>query len=360
MSTEPASTPEPPSEGTRKRRHPLRWIVALLFWTLWAILLLGVTAWGAAAIWVDGPSARWAAGALAALSVVVSIGLPLFVWHSPRLRPVTILPFAVVLGWWLAIPASNDRDWTPDVARLPRAEIEGSKVTVHNLRNFTYRGETDFTENWETRTLDLDLLTGIDIFLCFWGPTLYCHTIMSWQFSDGQHLAVSIETRKEKGEEYSAVLGFFRQFELYYVVADERDVIGLRTNCRGEDVYLYRLRREPGGPRALLLQYLATINSLVDEPRWYNALTENCTTSIFHNIRAVAPDRPWDWRLLANGYLPELGYERGAINTTLPLENLKKQSFISERAKKAGVHPDFSELIREGIPERPPDRRPTP
>ncbi len=340
--------------GTHKGRGVLfRRIVVALFWTLWTLLLIGTTAWGAAALWFDGPTARWAAGTLAVLYGVLYITLQVFVWRSPRWRLTGILPFALVLGWWLSIPASNDRDWYPDVARLPRAEIEGNKVTVHNVRNFEYRTETDYTERWETRTLDLELLTGVDFLIAFWGPTLYGHTIMSWQFSDGQHLAVSIETRKEKGEDYSAVLGFFRHFELYYVVADERDVIGLRTNHRGEQVYLYRIKTVPENPRALLLEYMQQVNRLAERARWYNAFTQNCTTSIFHNLKVIAPERQWDWRLLANGYLPELGYERGRINTRLPLEELKKRSLISERAREAGSSLEFSRLIRVGLPERP-------
>ena len=340
--------------GTYKRLGVLFRRIALgLFWTLWTLLLIGTTAWGAAALWFDGPTARWVAGTLAVLYGVLCITLQFFVWRSPRRRLTGILPFALVLGWWLSIPASNDRDWYPDVARLPRAEVEGSKVTVHNVRNFEYTTETDYAERWETRTFDLDLLTGVDLFISFWGPKLYGHTIMSWQFSDGQHLAVSIETRKEKGEEYSAVLGFFRHFELYYVVADERDVIGLRANHRGEQVYLYRIKTVPETHAALLLKYMQQVNRLAERARWYNALTHNCTTAIFHNVKAVAPERQWDWRLLANGYLPELGYERGRINTILPLEELKRRSLISERARAAGSGLEFSRLIRVGLPERP-------
>jgi Domain of unknown function (DUF4105) len=113
------------------------------------------------------------------------------------------VPFAAVLAWWLTLAPSNDRDWQPDVARLPTATIDGSLLTVHNVRDFSYRGEQTFTESWETRTYDLDTLVGFDMFIAFWGPTLYGHTIASWEFSDGRYLAVSIETRKEKGEEYS-------------------------------------------------------------------------------------------------------------------------------------------------------------
>ena len=156
------------------------------------------------------------------------------------------------------------------------------------------------------------------MFVSFWGPTLYGHTIASWEFADGRHLAVSIETRKEKGEAYSALRGFFRQYELYYVVGDERDLIGLRTNHRGETVYLYRVGGLMNKGRELLLDYVREINAVAERPRWYNALTHNCTTSIWHHTKAVGSGPTLDWRLLANGYLVDLAYERGTVNTTHP------------------------------------------
>lgn len=347
------STASSSAEERRKVGGLVVRLASLVAWILWGILLIGTTVWGAAALWIDGPTGRWAAGSLASLFVALCVALPFLVRRSRWMRFLSMLPFVAILGWWLSIPPSNDRDWSADVSRLPRAEIDGSKVTIHNVRSFEYRTETDYTEHWETRAYDLDLLDGVDLFLSFWGPALYGHTIMSWEFSDGQHLAVSIETRKEKGESYSAVRGFFRQYELYYVVADERDLVGVRTNHRGEEVYLYRMKTRSDEPRALLMQYLNQINRLAKRPHWYNALTYNCTTSIFHNLKVVAPSRHWDWRLVANGYLPDLAYERGNINTSMPLEALRKRSLISEAAKQADATPDFSRRIREGLPGRP-------
>jgi len=156
----------------------------------------------------------------------------MFVLVRPMRRALTafLVLWLVVLAWWLRIPPRADRDWQPDVARVATADIDGDVVTIHNVRDFDYRSDTDFTERWEDRTYDLSRLGGVDLFMSFWGPTLLAHTIVSWEFDDGRHLAVSIETRKERGEVYSALRGFFRQYELYYVVADERDVVRLRTN----------------------------------------------------------------------------------------------------------------------------------
>lgn len=277
-----------------------------------------------------------------------------------RLRPVwralaaVGLGFALLLVWWSAIAARNDRDWQDDVARPPTGELQGDLLTLHNVRNFDYRSETDFTPRWETRTYDLSQLTGLDLFMSYWGSPMIAHTIMSWQFADGQHLAVSIETRKERGETYSAVAGFFKQYELYYVAADERDVIRVRTNHRSENVYLYRLRVPLDRARAILLDYVESMNALAAEPDWYNAATHNCTTTIRTHVQRIGGAQPWDWRLLVNGHADEMLYERGTIDTSLPFAELRTRSLIDPRALAAETDPAFSARIRDGLPQPAP------
>jgi hypothetical protein len=322
------------------------------------ILLALALLWCAAALWYDGPASRTQAGLLAA-----GIGLAaLAVLFSPRpFRRAGIagaLLFAIVLGWWLSIPPRADRDWLPDVARTPRTLRDGDRITIENVRNFRYRSETDFDEIWETREIDLSKLVGADLFLITWGAPGIAHTIVSWEFSDGPPISVSIETRKERGEEYSAVRGFFRQFELYYVVADERDVIGVRTNYPGQRTYLYRIRVPAERARALLLDYLEEINRLAEQPRWYNALIHNCTTAIRYHGQHIGEGRPWDWRILLNGRLDEMAYERGRLDTSLPFPELKARSEITEKAKAAFGDLAFSRRIREGLPDpRTPSRQ---
>ncbi|UHD14485.1 Lnb N-terminal periplasmic domain-containing protein [Thiocapsa bogorovii] len=308
--------------------------------------------WAAAALWIDGPESRALAGMLAGGLILTAVTAALMVRPWLRAGVAVFVPFAIVLGWWLTLAPSNQRDWQPDVARLPTATVDGSMLTLHNVRNFAYRGDQAFTERWETRTYDLDTLVGFDLFISFWGPTAYGHTIASWEFADGRHLAVSIETRKEIGEEYSALRGFFRQYELYYVVAEERDVIGVRANQRGETVYLHPLGGAPSTARALLLDYVKEINAIAERPRWYNALTQNCTTTIWHHTKAIGTGPALDWRLLANGYLVDLAYDRGTVNTDLGLDELKRRSDITARARTTGDPEAFSMAIREGLPPR--------
>ena len=318
--------------------------------TLSAIVVAGV-AGGALALWFDGPASRALAGAMAGGLASISILLAALVRPFRRGLVAALLPVVAVALWWAWIPPRNTRDWSPEVARTARAAFHGSSVTVQNVRNFKYRSESDYDQRWETRTYNLDEIRGVDLFLSFWGPTQIAHTIVSWEFDDGKHLAISIETRKEKGESYSALRGFFRQYELYYVVADERDLVGLRANYRGEQVYLYRIRVPASRARGLLVDYLNEVNRLAHHPRWYNALTQNCTTAIRGHAQNAGAGGRLDWRLFANGHLDQLLYERGQINTDLPFAALRARSNITEKAKAADDSPDFSARIRQGMPE---------
>lgn len=290
--------------------------------------------------------------ALAALVLILS-GLRK---KKPRAWGAFLVLFALVFAaWWLLIPPSNDRNWQPDVAVLPWAEIQGDLVTVHNIRNVDYRSETDYTVRHDDRRFDLRGLQSVDLFLVYWGSPSIAHTMLSFGFEDGGFLCFSIETRKEVGEEYSAVKGFFKQFELTYVVADERDVVRLRSNYRtGEDVYLYRFNVPMDFARQVLLDYLREVNSLKDRPEWYRALLTNCTTSILRHTTPFNPDARFDWRLIANGYLDEMLYERGKLDQTLSFTELKQRSLINPRAEAADQTSDFSRLIRVGMPGMEP------
>jgi hypothetical protein len=327
-------------------------LVASLFRVLAGLVCSALVGWMALAIYLD-VAALGPPRVRAALGILVAVGAVVALWlvRPRRWALAGILgAFVVVLGAWLAIPPSNARDWQPDVAALAFAEIHGDRVIVRNVRNAEYRSETDYTVRLEDRALDLATLRSLDLFLVHWGSPLIAHTIMSWGFEGDRYLAVSIETRKEKGEEYSALRGFFRQYELVFVVADERDVIRLRTNVRGEDVHLYRLDVSPAEARVLLLRYLDEINRLRERPQWYNALTHNCTTAIQRLARVGARRSWWSWKLFLNGYLDELAYDIGAIDRSLPFSVLRAKSYINARARAANDDPRFSVLIRQGLP----------
>jgi hypothetical protein len=259
---------------------------------------------------------------------------------------IVLVAAAALVAWWASLRPSNEGDWQPAVSRVPTAVVDGDLLTVRNVRNFHHRGLDDFDERWEERRYDLAAIEGLDIAFSHWGSAWLAHTIMSWAFADGRHLAISIETRKRKGEAYSAVKGFFRQYELVYVAADERDVLRLRTHIRGEDVYVYRLRVSPLAARNLLVEYARAMNALAAKPHWYNALAGNCTTVIRQRVIHAGGRVPMSWKVFANGYLDELLYDEGMIETTLPFAELERASRINERALATAGDGDFSRGIR--------------
>jgi hypothetical protein len=316
--------------------------------TLGPVLLL-LTLWAAAALFFD-VRVSWLRGPLAAGYLAALLALWILAKGRWRKIGLTAGSFLLVLAWWLTLRPSNDRDWQPDVAVLAHADINGSQVSVHNIRNCDYRSETDFDVRHYDKAFDLDRIRTADLYMVYWGSPNMAHTMVSFGFEGGHYLCFSIEARKAKGEGYSAVKGLFRQFELMYIVGDERDLIRLRTNYRqGEEAYLYRLRGSPKQVRAFFLDYTRRLNALWQRPEWYSAVTHNCTTSI-RTQRAAADRAPWDWRMLVNGRGDELLYERGAICTNLPLAELKQRCHINGRAKAADKAEDFSQRIRQGVP----------
>jgi hypothetical protein len=206
--------------------------------------------------------------------------------------------------WWGTLQPSHQRVWADDVAQLLEARIDGNHVHLNNVRNFQWRSETDYTPQWESRTYDLDRLRSADLVLSYWMGPHIAHTLVSFGFDGGERVVFSLEIRKERHESFSAVGGFFRQFEQILVAADERDIVRTRSNARGEDVYLYRLQMSQANARALFLEYLHAANELRRTPRFYNTLTSNCTT-IVRAGSLIAPALPADYRLLLSGHFAE-------------------------------------------------------
>ncbi|MBL9116153.1 MAG: DUF4105 domain-containing protein [Verrucomicrobiaceae bacterium] len=307
---------------------------------------LPILLWEMGAVWFDAPLGK---GNLVIIALLLTIH-GIFVWKIGSLLGLSAAwagIFCSILALWLTQRPRSDRDWQTDVSKTAWAEVNGSMVTLHHVRNFDYRTPNDFTERWETRTVDLDKITGFDIAICYWGSPWMAHPILSFQFSGSSPICFSIETRKEVGESYSALGGLYRQFELIYIVADERDVIRLRTSVRkGEDVFLYHTNATAVQARERFMEYIQGLNELHASPAWYNAITTNCTTTI-RTQRPKDKRMSWDWRFLLNGKADEALYERGVFDFKgLDFETLRKRSQINEKAK-AATHVDmFSEVIR--------------
>ena len=265
---------------------------------------------------------------------------------------VTLFAPALVLLAFLQLRPTNNRLWEKEYAVLASATRDGNVLRVTNIRNFAWTSPSTAIASYYDATFDLNDVQGVDLVLSYWAGDTIAHVFVSFAFSDGRHLAASVETRRAAGQDYSTLGGFFRDYELTYVIADERDLIGVRTDVRRERVYLYRLHVAPQVPRQLLLSYLEKANALAKAPEFYNTVADNCTSNVISRIAAMPGSvgrPPYSWKLLASGYTDSYAYELGRLNTSLPFPELKQRSRIV-RGTGASIGPNFSSEIRARDP----------
>jgi hypothetical protein len=323
------------------------WFIAIIGFLIKALLI----AWATLAIYYSNlpwPAARLTLAAAFALFAIWAL------WLSRRrsMSALAAVVFLGVVGWWIAIPPSHERPWRPEVAVMPRATIDGDRVRLTGVRNFDYRSRNDFTVRYEEREVRLSHLKSIDFYVSYFLEGPVGHTFLSFMFDDAPPLTISIETRPEVGEGFAPIASMFKQFELIYVVGSERDLVGVRTNHRGEPTFLYRLNSSADDTRRLLLVYLERINQLADHPEFYHLLTNSCTINIVRYANAAGRKGRFDIRHLLNGLIDSYLYHSGRINTDLPFEELRQRSLINQAAQAADGSPDFSERIRASLPPR--------
>jgi hypothetical protein len=335
----------------RDHQSPVKTFFRIIGWSLTALILMAVIGWETLFVFYSNlPQGLRLPGAIGI--AMISIGTLLLVRPAGRSILLFFCGFLMVVLWFFSIPPSNDRDWLQETALLSWADIDGDRITVHNIRNFDYRTETDFTPTYYNKQFDLRKLESVDVIAVYWMGPAIAHVFLSFGFAGGDYLSISIEARKVKGEGYSTLKGFFRQYELYYVVADERDVIRLRTNYRHdptENAYLYRVHGHIEDGKRLFLTYMEKLNDLKNTPEFYNSLTTNCSTNIWLNTRVNADHLPFSWKILLSGYIPEYIYEAGRLDTSIPFAELQKRAHINARAQAADKAADFSRRIREGL-----------
>ncbi len=314
-------------------------------------LKLLVFIWGAFALWYQAPPPwRWPfvlGWCVMAAITLVSPWLRPLIW----MRIMAILAALMLFAWWQTLTPSQTRDWADDVSRLLEVEIDGDRVTLHNVRNFEWRSETDYTPHWETREYDLDRLVSADLLLSYWMGPAIAHTLVSFGFSDGRQLVFSLEIRKERQEAFSAIAGFFRQYEAVIIAADENDIVRVRTSARGETVHLYRLALGNAELRSAFLGYLDEAERIRQKPRFYNTLTSNCTTIVFDLAQQLVPGLPMDYRLLLSGYFAEYAYDHQGLEPGYSFPALQAKADITPRARAFHQTPaQFPRAIRQGVP----------
>jgi hypothetical protein len=308
-----------------------------------------LVAWATLAIYYSDlpwPALRLGLAVVFAAFAVWSLWLS----HQRHMPVVFCVMFLGVVVWWVSISPSHDRPWRPEVAVMPRAFVDGDHVRITGVRNFDYVSRSDFTVRYKEREVLLSHLTGIDFYVSYWSEGLVGHTFLSFMFDNAPPLSISIETRPEIGEGFDPLASMFKQFELIYVVGEERDLVGVRTNHRRETTYLYRLNTSAEDARRLLQIYLRRINELADRPEFYHLLSNSCTINIARYANAAGRDGRFDIRHLFNGLVDSYLYHSGRVDTTLPFDELRLRSLINAAAHAAEGSPYFSQRIRQSLP----------
>lgn len=251
--------------------------------------------------------------------------------------------------WWLVLTPSNDRDWAEDQAILPYADIQGNLITIHNIRNFEYKNTHEYIKNYYDKTFDLDKIKKIYYIVePFSGYKDAAHTFLSFEFENNEFVAISIEIRKEKGEKFSALKGLFKQYELMYVIADERDVVKLRSNYRNDKVYVYPVNTTKEKIQKVFLDMITRANTLREKPEFYNTLTNTCTTNIMAHVNNISPKRiPFSLKVLLPAKSDELAYDLGLIDTSLSFEETRAKFLINKKAAEYAHDTEFSKKIRQ-------------
>jgi hypothetical protein len=323
----------------------VRWIIA----TLWFLARVLLITWATLAIYFS--NLPWSEFRLAGAATFALFGtVALFLSRTRVMQAGFFAAFVAITVWWISIAPSHNREWRPDAARLSRAGIDGDVARITNVRNFEYRSRNDFTPRYEDREVKLSSIRGLDFYISYWREGLVGHTFLSFTFDDAPPLGISIETRPEIHEGFAPVASLFKQFELIYIVGEERDLVGVRANQRGEAVYLYHLDTSPEDARRLFLVYLDRINEIADHAEWYNLVSNNCTLNIIRYANAIGRKGRFDIRHLFNGLFDSYLYHSGRVNTDLPFEELRRRSHINEAARRAESAADFSAEIRKGLP----------
>ncbi len=316
---------------------------------LFAFLLALVFAIAGAAFWYRLPFPD-------ALKIIILAGWSVFslsiiicefTLYRKWSRSAALSAFLISFLWWNSIHPSNKRIWADDVAHTVSGTVSGDIVTLYNVRNFTWHSLTDYDQSWESRNYNLSELSSVDLFLSSWGNPDIAHTLISFGFSNGEFLTFSVEIRKEKHELFSEIAGFFKQYEIALIAADENDIIKTRTNIRKEDVLLYRVLLTPEQRKELFLSYIERGNRLTEKPVFYHTITANCTTVVFDMVRLIVPSIPLDYRILLSGRLPSYIYDLGGFGNVLSFDELAAHASITLLAQEADDDKDFSQFIRQ-------------
>ncbi|MFA5678527.1 MAG: DUF4105 domain-containing protein [Pseudomonas sp.] len=328
-------------------------MLRILLLSIATLTLLLSSIWALLALWYQAPGGMLGRLLLIGLWLLGMTGCVYWLWAGQsnwQALLCYLLMFVVLTLWWAGIKPSHERAWADDLAYITTGEIEQHRVRLDKVRNFEWRSSRDYDIRWESREYDLRRLRSVDMITSYWSMTSIAHVLVSFGFDDGEQVAFSVEIRREQHESFSEIGGFFKQFELSIIASDERDVVRVRSNIRNEDLWLYRINLSPSDARELFRSFVVQANRLAEQPRFYHTVTGNCTTIVYSMMKQIVEGLPLDHRLLLTGHLPAYVHEVGGMMPGLSLEEAQRRGRITQRAREAGDDPQFSALIRQGVP----------
>jgi hypothetical protein len=274
-------------------------------------------------------------------------------------RAITLL-ILLWLGYrYFVLQPSNERDWEYGMDVLPHITIEGDVVHVQHVRDYRWPADGPPSSDYVDRTYDVRRLERVWFIEEPFTMTLFpgfkgvAHTYFVFDFQDQPPVAVSVESRRERGEQYDALRGMINEYELIYIWGMEQDLTGRRAVLEKNQLYMYPLVGSMDSGRRLFLNLADASRELETRPRFYNTLTSNCTNELAKAANQAQPGAiPPHFALIAPGYSDGFLYDLGFIPNDAPLETVRQRYAITDAVTALVDQPDFSRLLRHQLNPR--------
>lgn len=343
----------------------MKWVRVILYW-IWRFFAFciwwSLGAWTALAAFYTAPGPAWLSYVLAivffAIYVLAQRERTQFVswaaasWREKRFSTLAVSITALYAVYYVGfVRPDNSQVWSLEQDRKPVVTIDGDTVQVKNVRNFTWRTEDDCDIGWYERTYDLSKLNSMHYVVAsmpHWEAV--AHVFVCFGFSDGQHVAISVEGHRLKGRSYGIVSSMFRQFQLIYIIGDERDVVGLRGAVWKVPVYFYPARTTQERKRAIFVDMMERAHSLEEEPEFYHLILNNCMNNILHHLRRLGGrPLPSDLQVLLTGISDRVAYRLGYIDTDLPFDQARQAFRVDQWMQHTPLDEGFSQRLLERV-----------
>lgn len=215
---------------------------------------------------------------------------------------------------------SLDRSWDEDVNVLAGVDFSADEtVTLAQIRDWQYSVNAIRSKSYFDASFDPNDIVAMWMYEQQLDPSgLIAHTFVVFEFDESyeraRYLGLSVETRRERGETYSIIGGALRSFEITHIWATEEDLVTRRVQFLNYPLTRYRLEIPAAYRSRIFLKFAEETRSLASQARWYNTISNNCTSSLIKFVNASEPGAiPLHHSYVLTGkvddYLEELGYK---------------------------------------------------